>query len=100
MFNLEQKFHCFKTSFIYKSISDLHILDFDAIVPVLRMMGNQMRVELLQAEGDESDQSFLRLLVDGRTIKHITIERGMYSPDDMCFGLSASPSPFSHWRLE
>lgn len=52
------------------------------------MMQDQMRVELLQAEVDENDQSFFRLLVDGRTIKYITIEPGMYNADDMCFGPS------------
>ncbi|GIK06763.1 hypothetical protein Aspvir_002414 [Aspergillus viridinutans] len=48
----------------------------------------QRKIELLQAEADENDQSFFRLLVDGRAIKYITIEPGIYSVEDMCFGPS------------
>ncbi|KAH8425895.1 uncharacterized protein LDX57_003636 [Aspergillus melleus] len=51
-------------------------------------MGNQMRIDLLQAEVDENDQSFFRLLVDGQTVKYIIIEPGIYSTEDMCFGPS------------
>lgn len=47
---------------------------------------NQKRVELLQAEADENDQSFFRVLVDGQTVKYLTIETGVYSVEDMCFG--------------
>ncbi|KAB8200108.1 hypothetical protein BDV34DRAFT_232433 [Aspergillus parasiticus] len=43
-------------------------------------------IQLLQAEVDERDQSFLRLLIDGQTIKYITVEPGIYSADDLCFG--------------
>lgn len=43
-------------------------------------MANQTRINLLQAEVDENDQSFFRLLVDGQAIKYIT--------EDMCFGPS------------
>jgi predicted Ser/Thr protein kinase len=46
------------------------------------------KIELLQAEVDENDQSFFRLLVDGQAIKYITIEPGIYSTEDMCFGPS------------
>ncbi|KAJ5346786.1 uncharacterized protein N7506_000039 [Penicillium brevicompactum] len=52
------------------------------------MTRNQMKIELLQAEVDENDQSFFRLLVDGRNIKYVTIDPGLYSADDMCFGPS------------
>jgi predicted Ser/Thr protein kinase len=48
----------------------------------------QKKIELLQAEAEENDQSFFRLLVDGRAIKYITIEPGLYSVEDMCFGPS------------
>jgi predicted Ser/Thr protein kinase len=51
-------------------------------------MGSQRNVELLQAEVDESDQSFFRLLVDGRIVKYVTVECGLYTEEDMCFGLS------------
>ncbi|GES57890.1 alpha-galactosidase agla [Aspergillus terreus] len=51
-------------------------------------MDNHPKIELLQAEVDENDESFFRLLVDGQTIKYITIESGIYSTEDMCFGPS------------
>ncbi|KAJ5443850.1 alpha-galactosidase A precursor [Penicillium daleae] len=51
-------------------------------------MNNQPKIELLQAEVDENDQSFFRLLVDSRSIKYITVEPGIYSAEDMCFGPS------------
>ncbi|KAJ5124884.1 uncharacterized protein N7515_008709 [Penicillium bovifimosum] len=44
-------------------------------------------IELLQAEADENDQSYFRLLVNGR-IKYVTIDPGLYNVEDMCFGPS------------
>ncbi|KAJ5114040.1 alpha-galactosidase A precursor [Penicillium angulare] len=49
-------------------------------------MDNQPQIELPQAEVDENTQSFLRLLIDERSIKYITIDPGIYSDEDMCFG--------------
>ncbi|CAI7623183.1 unnamed protein product [Penicillium glandicola] len=46
------------------------------------------KIELLQAEVDENNQSFFRLLVNGQSIKYVTIDPGLYSVDDMCFGPS------------
>ncbi|PWY80997.1 alpha-galactosidase A precursor [Aspergillus eucalypticola CBS 122712] len=51
-------------------------------------MGNLRKIELLQAEVDEDDQSFFRLLVDNQSIKYITIDPGVYSAEDMYFGPS------------
>jgi hypothetical protein len=51
-------------------------------------MGNKAKVEVLQAEVNENDQSFFRLCVDGRAIKYLTIEPGLYIVEDMCFGPS------------
>ncbi|GFN16002.1 hypothetical protein ABZX51_002724 [Aspergillus tubingensis] len=51
-------------------------------------MANQQQIELLQAEVDENDQSFFRLLVNGQSIKYITVEPGIYSTEDMCFAPS------------
>ncbi|KAJ5971812.1 uncharacterized protein N7479_001730 [Penicillium vulpinum] len=48
----------------------------------------QTKVELLQAEVDENDQSFFRLLLNDRNIKYVTINPGLYNADDMCFGPS------------
>lgn len=49
-------------------------------------MCSRQKVELLQAEVDEDDQSFFRLLIDGQSIKYVTIESGLYTAEDMCFG--------------
>lgn len=38
---------------------------------------NRPKIELLQAEVDENDQSFFRLLVNGLSIKYITVEPGI-----------------------
>lgn len=46
------------------------------------------KIELLQAEVDEDDQGFFRLLVDDLSIKYITVEPGIYSAEEMCFGPS------------
>ncbi|KAL5339818.1 alpha-galactosidase A precursor [Aspergillus crustosus] len=43
-------------------------------------------MELLQAEADEADESFFRILVDGNSIKYLTIDQGLYGIEDMCFG--------------
>ncbi|KAJ6131319.1 alpha-galactosidase A precursor [Penicillium sp. IBT 18751x] len=51
-------------------------------------MDNKPAIELLQAEVAENDQSFFRVLVDGLSIKYITVEPGVYSTEDMCFGPS------------
>lgn len=51
-------------------------------------MHEQPKIELLQAEVDENDQSFFRLLIDGRDIKYVTVEPGLYTTEDMCFGPS------------
>lgn len=51
-------------------------------------MVKQPKIELLQAEVAEDDQSFFRLLVDGLSIKYITVEPGIYNGEDMCFGPS------------
>ncbi|KAL4891610.1 alpha-galactosidase A precursor [Aspergillus ambiguus] len=51
-------------------------------------MDGRQRIELLQAEADDNDLSFVRLLVDGGAVKYITIEPGLYSSIDICFGPS------------
>ncbi|KAJ5622342.1 alpha-galactosidase A precursor [Penicillium herquei] len=52
-------------------------------------MSRQPKIELLQAEVDcGDDQSFFRLLIDDRSIKYLTIDPGIYSSEDMCFGPS------------
>lgn len=51
-------------------------------------MNGQPEIELLQAEVNENDESYFRVLVDGLVIKYITVEPGLYSSEDMCFGPS------------
>lgn len=51
-------------------------------------MGNKLKVEVLQTEVDENNQSFFRLRVDGRAIKYLTVEPGLYRAEDMRFGPS------------
>ncbi|KAL4812919.1 hypothetical protein BDW67DRAFT_178279 [Aspergillus spinulosporus] len=48
-------------------------------------MGNQLKADLLQAEVDEKDQRFFRLLASSQNIKYITVLPGIYSTEDMCF---------------
>lgn len=64
------------------------------------MTRNKMRIELLQAEVDENDQSFFRLLVNDRNIKYVTIDPGLYSVDDVYFGPSLVSLLPTRWRLE
>jgi hypothetical protein len=51
-------------------------------------MDSQPKLELLHAEADENDDSFFRLLVNGQSMKYVTIEPGLYPLEDLCFGLS------------
>ncbi|GKZ26276.1 hypothetical protein AbraIFM66951_003617 [Aspergillus brasiliensis] len=51
-------------------------------------MNSQPKIDVLQAEVDEGDTSYFRLLVNGRSIKYITVEPGAYSTEDMCFAPS------------
>jgi hypothetical protein len=70
-----------------------HAIPAEATVPGISLliqisavqMNNQPIIELLQAEVDENDQSFCRVLVDGLSIKYITVEPGIYSAEDMYF---------------
>jgi hypothetical protein len=58
--------------------------------------------QLLQASADSERESEIRILVDGRFIKYLTVDPGLYDVDDLCFRpLSASvlPSlPPSDWN--
>jgi tRNA A-37 threonylcarbamoyl transferase component Bud32 len=44
------------------------------------------KLQLLQASVDSEDTSDLRILVDGKYVKYLTIGPGVYSNKDMCFG--------------
>lgn len=42
-------------------------------------------VQLLQASVDPDETSELRILIDGKHVKYLTISPGVYDADDMCF---------------
>ncbi|KAJ5958441.1 uncharacterized protein N7479_005591 [Penicillium vulpinum] len=50
-------------------------------------MQNQRCITLLQAEADDDNESYFRLLING-SVRYITIAHGIWSTDDMCFGPS------------
>ncbi|PNS18855.1 Iron-sulfur clusters transporter atm1, mitochondrial [Sphaceloma murrayae] len=53
-------------------------------------------MEILQCSVDHDDESEFRVIVDGDAVKHITIDNGVYNPDDMCFAPaieSLTPTP-------
>ncbi|KXG49869.1 uncharacterized protein PGRI_058370 [Penicillium griseofulvum] len=50
-------------------------------------MQNQRSITLLQAEADEDNESYFRLLING-SVRYITIVQGIWSTEDMCFGPS------------
>lgn len=66
------------------------------------MTTTQPNIKLLQAEVDETDESYLRLLINNETIKYITINPGIYSDEDMCFEPSLltilPPFPSGPWN--
>ncbi|KAF2106087.1 alpha-galactosidase A precursor [Lophiotrema nucula] len=59
-------------------------------------------VQLLQASVDSDDESEFRILVDGRSIRYLTIDPGLYDVGDMCFGPSLismlPPLPPGDWN--
>ena len=75
---------CLNRTLLYRTIAQQ---DLCSVSPIPDM-GGQQQIEVLQAEVDENDQSFFRLLVNGRSIKYITVEPGIYDTVDMCFGPS------------
>lgn len=66
------------------------------------MLKTTRTVQLLQASIDESEKSHFRFLVDGKTVKYVTIAAGLYSVDDLCFAptlLSLLPAfPDGEWN--
>ncbi|CAG7995981.1 unnamed protein product [Penicillium nalgiovense] len=47
----------------------------------------QRNITLLQAEADNGYECYFRLLING-SVRYITIDQGIWSTDDMCFGPS------------
>ncbi|CAI7605418.1 unnamed protein product [Penicillium glandicola] len=50
-------------------------------------MQTQRSITLLQAEADDNDESYFRLLING-SVRYITIAHGIWGTEDMCFGPS------------
>lgn len=48
-------------------------------------MANYGRIRLLNVEVDREDVSDYRMLVDGKSFKYITIDPGVYNPNEMTF---------------
>lgn len=42
-------------------------------------------IRLLQASADDEDESELRILCDGRSVRYITVAQGIFKATDMCF---------------
>jgi hypothetical protein len=75
--------------------------------PTIYPMTNSMpdvalHFQLLQASADSERESEVRILVDGRFIKYLTVDPGLYDVDDLCCGpLLASvlpPLPPGDWN--
>jgi hypothetical protein len=50
--------------------------------------------QLLQVFADSESESELRILVDGKCVKYLNVDPGLYDVDDLCFGpLLASVLP-------
>ncbi|KAJ5406303.1 Lipopolysaccharide kinase [Penicillium sp. CMV-2018d] len=66
-------------------------------------MQDQRSITLLQAEADNDDESYFRLLING-SVRYITIAQGIWSTDDMCFGPSLATIlpdlPTGDWNAE
>ena len=60
------------------------------------------KIELLQASVDSDDESELRILVDDKHVKYLTIDHGLYDSDDMCFEPAITtmlpPLPLGDWN--
>jgi serine/threonine protein kinase len=50
------------------------------------MSGASQTSRLLQASVDEDDDSYLRFLVNGKSIRYVIVAAGLYSTEDLCFG--------------
>ncbi|KAK2739462.1 hypothetical protein FQN57_006591 [Myotisia sp. PD_48] len=52
----------------------------------MRNQKHDIKILDVEIDADQTYQSFLRLLANGQSIKYITIEPGIYNPEDMSFG--------------
>jgi len=67
------------------------------------MANGTLNIQVLQASVDPDDESHFRILVGGKFIKYLTVDTGLYSPDDMCFAPSLipllPPLPLGDWNV-
>ncbi|OTB03204.1 hypothetical protein M426DRAFT_12791 [Hypoxylon sp. CI-4A] len=60
-------------------------------------------IQVLQASVDLESESEFRVLIDNKSVKYITIDGGLYDPDDMCFEPSLvsllPPLPSGDWNV-
>ncbi|KAK5997053.1 hypothetical protein PT974_02404 [Cladobotryum mycophilum] len=66
------------------------------------MADHSRNIQVLQASVDPEYESEFRILVDGKSIKYLAIDGGLYEQDDMCFGPSLiallPPLPLGDWN--
>ena len=60
-------------------------------------------IQVLQVSVDEEDDSYVRLLVDDKLVKYVTIATGVYAVEDMCFAPALIPLlptlPAEDWNV-
>lgn len=70
-------------------------------LPITLKLTTMPDIQLLHCSVDPDDISEFRILVDGRHVKYLTIDAGLYTPDDMCFAPSLitmlPPLPPGDW---
>jgi hypothetical protein len=49
------------------------------------MANRPPNIQVLQVSVDPDDESHFRVLVGGKLTKYLTVDTGVYDPDDMCF---------------
>jgi predicted Ser/Thr protein kinase len=67
------------------------------------MANGTPNIQVLQVSVDPDDESHFRVLVGGRLTKYLTLDTGVYDPDDMCFAPSLipllPPLPPGDWNM-
>ena len=60
-------------------------------------------LQVLHLSADENSESHFRILVDGQSVKYLTVDAGVYETEDMCFPSTSvsklPPLPAGDWNL-
>lgn len=60
-------------------------------------------LQVLHLSADENSESHFRILVDGQSVKYLTVDAGVYEIEDMCFPSTLAsklpPLPAGDWNL-